>query len=144
MALELNCLNAIHFLYGQTPLSTDGASPPAKDPPDVLSKQKCLDALAALRHAKWFQVGITYCYIYLYTLQPCLIMPLIVPFLFFKFAKRTINIGIWIYLRIDMCDLHVLYWPWRIAEQTDYRDFIHPHLYRWKLIVSKSVLNVLQ
>lgn len=27
-----------------------------KDPPDVLDKQKCLDALAALRHAKWFQV----------------------------------------------------------------------------------------
>ncbi|KAK3870153.1 hypothetical protein Pcinc_024583 [Petrolisthes cinctipes] len=26
-----------------------------KDPPDVLDKQKCLDALAALRHAKWFQ-----------------------------------------------------------------------------------------
>lgn len=29
----------------------------AKDPPDVLGRQKCLDALAALRHAKWFQVG---------------------------------------------------------------------------------------
>lgn len=28
-----------------------------KDPPDVLDRQKCLDALAALRHAKWFQVG---------------------------------------------------------------------------------------
>ncbi|KAG8437588.1 hypothetical protein GDO86_008338 [Hymenochirus boettgeri] len=27
-----------------------------KDPPDVLDRQKCLDALAALRHAKWFQV----------------------------------------------------------------------------------------
>lgn len=26
-----------------------------KDPPDVLDRQKCLDALAALRHAKWFQ-----------------------------------------------------------------------------------------
>ncbi|KAF2366065.1 DZF domain [Trinorchestia longiramus] len=26
-----------------------------KDAPDVLDKQKCLDALAALRHAKWFQ-----------------------------------------------------------------------------------------
>ncbi|KAG8181856.1 hypothetical protein JTE90_004002 [Oedothorax gibbosus] len=25
------------------------------DPPDVLDRQKCLDALAALRHAKWFQ-----------------------------------------------------------------------------------------
>ncbi|XP_052278685.1 zinc finger RNA-binding protein-like isoform X4 [Dreissena polymorpha] len=26
-----------------------------KDPPDVLDRHKCLDALAALRHAKWFQ-----------------------------------------------------------------------------------------
>ncbi|XP_023235215.1 zinc finger RNA-binding protein-like isoform X1 [Centruroides sculpturatus] len=26
-----------------------------KDPPDVLDRQKCLEALAALRHAKWFQ-----------------------------------------------------------------------------------------
>ncbi|BFY97121.1 hypothetical protein BsWGS_00159 [Bradybaena similaris] len=26
-----------------------------KDPPDVLNRQKCLDALAALRHSKWFQ-----------------------------------------------------------------------------------------
>ncbi|KAG7453674.1 zinc finger RNA-binding protein isoform X1, partial [Solea senegalensis] len=26
-----------------------------KDPADVLERQKCLDALAALRHAKWFQ-----------------------------------------------------------------------------------------
>ncbi|KAA0185793.1 hypothetical protein HAZT_HAZT010687 [Hyalella azteca] len=26
-----------------------------KDAPDVLDKQKCLDALASLRHAKWFQ-----------------------------------------------------------------------------------------
>ncbi|BFZ01965.1 hypothetical protein BsWGS_05009 [Bradybaena similaris] len=28
---------------------------PEGDPPDVLDRQKCLDALAALRHAKWFQ-----------------------------------------------------------------------------------------
>lgn len=27
-----------------------------KDPVDVLDRQKCLDALAVLRHAKWFQV----------------------------------------------------------------------------------------
>ncbi|XP_054285579.1 zinc finger RNA-binding protein-like isoform X2 [Macrosteles quadrilineatus] len=37
----------------------DGVSSPPKDPPDVLSKQKCLDALAALRHAKWFQARAT-------------------------------------------------------------------------------------
>ena len=29
------------------------------DPPDVLPKAKCLEALAALRHHKWFQVWIT-------------------------------------------------------------------------------------
>lgn len=28
------------------------------DPPDVLDRQKCLTALASLRHAKWFQVWI--------------------------------------------------------------------------------------
>lgn len=36
-----------------------------KDPPDLLDRQKCLDALASLRHAKWFQVGsllLSYCY----------------------------------------------------------------------------------
>lgn len=27
------------------------------DPPDLLSKKKCLEYLAALRHAKWFQVS---------------------------------------------------------------------------------------
>jgi len=32
-----------------------GESVNVKDPPDVLDRQKCLDALAALRHAKWFQ-----------------------------------------------------------------------------------------
>ncbi|XP_040193920.1 zinc finger RNA-binding protein isoform X3 [Rana temporaria] len=34
----------------------DVTSGMVKDPPDVLDRQKCLDALAALRHAKWFQV----------------------------------------------------------------------------------------
>ncbi|XP_051894937.1 zinc finger RNA-binding protein isoform X2 [Pristis pectinata] len=33
----------------------DVTSVMVKDPPDVLDRQKCLDALAALRHAKWFQ-----------------------------------------------------------------------------------------
>ncbi|XP_007246260.3 zinc finger RNA-binding protein [Astyanax mexicanus] len=28
---------------------------PEKDPPDVLNRKKCLEYLAALRHAKWFQ-----------------------------------------------------------------------------------------
>uniref|UniRef100_A0A4W3IDK6 Zinc finger RNA-binding protein n=1 Tax=Callorhinchus milii TaxID=7868 RepID=A0A4W3IDK6_CALMI len=33
----------------------DVTSVMVKDPPNVLDRQKCLDALAALRHAKWFQ-----------------------------------------------------------------------------------------
>lgn len=28
-----------------------------KEPADLLNKQKCLEALAVLRHAKWFQVS---------------------------------------------------------------------------------------
>eukprot|EP00106_Octopus_bimaculoides_P004151 XP_014771593.1 PREDICTED: zinc finger RNA-binding protein-like [Octopus bimaculoides] len=35
---------------------SEGETVSVKDPPDVLDRQKCLDALAALRHAKWFQV----------------------------------------------------------------------------------------
>ncbi|XP_011504496.1 PREDICTED: zinc finger RNA-binding protein isoform X3 [Ceratosolen solmsi marchali] len=38
----------------QTTPATPAATKP--DPPDVLPKAKCLEALAALRHAKWFQV----------------------------------------------------------------------------------------
>ncbi|CAG5130995.1 unnamed protein product [Candidula unifasciata] len=33
----------------------EGETVNVKDPLDVLDRQKCLDALAALRHAKWFQ-----------------------------------------------------------------------------------------
>lgn len=43
---------------GQTPfvlLSLEGGEV-KRDDKDVLPRQKCLDALAALRHAKWFQV----------------------------------------------------------------------------------------
>ncbi|KAI0215020.1 Zinc finger RNA-binding protein [Lamellibrachia satsuma] len=36
--------------------ATEGEGVSSKlDPPDVLDRQKCLEALAALRHAKWFQ-----------------------------------------------------------------------------------------
>ncbi|XP_041464019.1 zinc finger RNA-binding protein-like isoform X1 [Lytechinus variegatus] len=42
-----------------SPAFRDQPSPDAadssRDPPDVLCRQKCLEALAALRHAKWFQ-----------------------------------------------------------------------------------------
>ncbi|XP_055514253.1 zinc finger RNA-binding protein-like isoform X2 [Leucoraja erinacea] len=33
----------------------DATPDPMQDPSDVLNKQKCLESLAALRHAKWFQ-----------------------------------------------------------------------------------------
>ncbi|XP_059847538.1 zinc finger RNA-binding protein-like isoform X3 [Hypanus sabinus] len=33
----------------------DATTAPVQDPSDVLNKQKCLEGLAALRHAKWFQ-----------------------------------------------------------------------------------------
>ncbi|ESO97481.1 hypothetical protein LOTGIDRAFT_53531, partial [Lottia gigantea] len=36
-------------------LAEGETAPLVKDPPDVLDKNKCLAALAALRHAKWFQ-----------------------------------------------------------------------------------------
>jgi len=38
--------------------NVSGEGDKVKDPPDVLDRQKCLNALAALRHAKWFQVRI--------------------------------------------------------------------------------------
>ncbi|XP_029643380.1 zinc finger RNA-binding protein [Octopus sinensis] len=38
---------------------SEGETVSVKDPPDVLDRQKCLDALAALRHAKWFQARAT-------------------------------------------------------------------------------------
>ncbi len=41
----------------QTTPATPAATKP--DPPDVLPKAKCLEALAALRHAKWFQARAT-------------------------------------------------------------------------------------
>ncbi|XP_037080189.1 zinc finger RNA-binding protein-like [Pollicipes pollicipes] len=69
--LKLSVENASLIITNQTeprinvtvtltsPLMRDGAGDgepaPSKDPPDVLDKQKCLEALAALRHAKWFQ-----------------------------------------------------------------------------------------
>uniref|UniRef100_A0A672JEG4 Interleukin enhancer binding factor 3a n=1 Tax=Salarias fasciatus TaxID=181472 RepID=A0A672JEG4_SALFA len=37
---------------------TQGKSQTVIDPPDVLDRQKCLTALASLRHAKWFQAKV--------------------------------------------------------------------------------------
>ncbi|XP_042333982.1 spermatid perinuclear RNA-binding protein isoform X2 [Sceloporus undulatus] len=47
-------------------------SVPMKDPPDLLNRQTCLDALASLRHAKWFQAranGLKSCVIVLRVLR---------------------------------------------------------------------------
>nr|XP_044990882.1 zinc finger RNA-binding protein 2 isoform X2 [Jaculus jaculus] len=45
----------------------EGLQEPPVDPVDVLSREKCLEALAALRHAKWFQARAS-------GLQPCVIV----------------------------------------------------------------------
>ncbi|KAG1666729.1 Zinc finger RNA-binding protein [Nymphon striatum] len=51
--------NICDCVYDQTPIpdliSTLLTETIKTDPPDVLDRQKCLSALAALRHAKWFQ-----------------------------------------------------------------------------------------
>ena len=49
---------SLHVRLYHLPLSRSLETVTVKDPPDVLDRQKCLDALAALRHAKWFQVCI--------------------------------------------------------------------------------------
>ncbi|XP_074187069.1 spermatid perinuclear RNA-binding protein isoform X5 [Rhinolophus sinicus] len=50
----------------------DGEKVAMKDPPDLLDRQKCLNALASLRHAKWFQAranGLKSCVIVLRILR---------------------------------------------------------------------------
>ncbi|KAM9238035.1 LOW QUALITY PROTEIN: spermatid perinuclear RNA-binding protein-like [Dugong dugon] len=50
----------------------DGENVAMKDPPDLLDRQKCLNALASLQHAKWFQTranGLKSCVIVLRILQ---------------------------------------------------------------------------
>ncbi|XP_041262290.1 spermatid perinuclear RNA-binding protein isoform X3 [Onychostruthus taczanowskii] len=50
----------------------EGDNVAMKDPPDLLDRQKCLEALASLRHAKWFQAranGLKSCVIVLRILR---------------------------------------------------------------------------
>ena len=57
------------------------ASATPADPPDVLDREKCLEALAQLRHSKWFQVR-------------CRVKPMSGVFhrrLFFSVTYRTSN-----------------------------------------------------
>lgn len=49
------------------PFLLEGMEVPLPDPGDVLSLEKCLQSLAALRHAKWFQARAS-------GLQPCVIV----------------------------------------------------------------------
>nr|XP_025716833.1 zinc finger RNA-binding protein 2 [Callorhinus ursinus] len=48
-------------------MDQEGMQVPPSDPGDVLSPEKCLQSLAALRHAKWFQARAS-------GLQPCVIV----------------------------------------------------------------------
>ncbi|XP_010826750.1 PREDICTED: zinc finger RNA-binding protein 2 [Bison bison bison] len=54
-------------LMREDPSADRGTEVPPPDPGDVLSPEKCLQALAALRHAKWFQARAS-------GLQPCVIV----------------------------------------------------------------------
>lgn len=49
------------------------------DPPDALDRQKCLTALASLRHAKWFQVWI----LSLFVSKPEVVLSLVLCSMFF-------------------------------------------------------------
>ncbi|CAJ1068642.1 LOW QUALITY PROTEIN: zinc finger RNA-binding protein [Xyrichtys novacula] len=68
----------------------DVTSGMVKDPADVLDRQKCLDALAALRHAKWFQVRniilLSYC-----SLMRCILYLFIHLFVFYTFGFHFIS-----------------------------------------------------
>uniref|UniRef100_A0A8C6AKE6 Zinc finger RNA binding protein 2 n=1 Tax=Monodon monoceros TaxID=40151 RepID=A0A8C6AKE6_MONMO len=54
-------------LMREDPSADRGTAAPPPDPGDVLSSEKCLQSLAALRHAKWFQARAS-------GLQPCVIV----------------------------------------------------------------------
>ena len=89
---------------GQTPIPhhnfdtwnpfLDVTSGMVKDPADVLDRQKCLDALAALRHAKWFQVRniilLSYCSLMRYII--CWIIYLFFAHLVFFFVHLEENL----------------------------------------------------
>ncbi|KAL4663474.1 hypothetical protein H8957_013641 [Semnopithecus entellus] len=54
-------------LMREDPSTDPGMEKPQADPGDVLSSEKCLESLAALRHARWFQARAS-------SLQPCVIV----------------------------------------------------------------------
>uniref|UniRef100_A0A2K5DLJ1 Zinc finger RNA binding protein 2 n=1 Tax=Aotus nancymaae TaxID=37293 RepID=A0A2K5DLJ1_AOTNA len=54
-------------LMREDPSTDPGVEEPQADPGDVLSRERCLESLAALRHARWFQARAS-------GLQPCVIV----------------------------------------------------------------------
>ncbi|KAM5145863.1 spermatid perinuclear RNA-binding protein isoform 2-T2 [Mantella aurantiaca] len=59
-------------LFREEDSPSGGENVAMKDPPDLLDRQKCLNALASLRHAKWFQAranGLKSCVIVLRILR---------------------------------------------------------------------------
>lgn len=58
------------------------------DPPDVLDRQKCLAALASLRHAKWFQVCILSLFVFY----------LLVELFLFVLSCREHIVLVWIFI----------------------------------------------
>ncbi|XP_077325650.1 spermatid perinuclear RNA-binding protein isoform X3 [Lithobates pipiens] len=59
-------------LFREEEKGSGGENVAMKDPPDLLDRQKCLNALASLRHAKWFQAranGLKSCVIVLRILR---------------------------------------------------------------------------
>ncbi|XP_031205683.1 zinc finger RNA-binding protein 2 isoform X3 [Mastomys coucha] len=60
-------VSATSPLMREDPSVTQGPQDPLSDPEDVLDRGRCLETLAALRHAKWFQARAS-------GLQPCVIV----------------------------------------------------------------------
>lgn len=62
-----------------------------KDPPDLLNKRKCQEYLAALRHAKWFQVNASRVFKILSSIFPVSL----------QFTKCSLNKRAWKGMGID-------------------------------------------
>lgn len=71
-------LHVSFFVFSHIPIFPVD-SVPVKEPSDLLTRQKCLEALASLRHAKWFQVRL-----FVLTYRSLLKSFLFSFFLFFK------------------------------------------------------------
>ena len=63
--MELDLFATSHNLDSSTTSKTTAVK---EEPSDVLDKAMCLTALAELRHAKWFQVGMEYVLTFYYVI----------------------------------------------------------------------------